>query len=491
MDLDPAPEARGPHLPDAVTAISFGTWFFVLLALARLIWFVRETELGPSPGVGVLLGYVGGFVPATVAILLPAALLFRHPDAATTARTLLVGTILFAAVEGMRVVGPALQPVFERVTPGSEETPYLVPLALALHVGAGDHRDVRRREHRSRAGAGSSLPRPTRDARDRRRRRDRRRGLRGGTRDHGQPPPVRPDPDDADGRGLSRLRDHPRHPVDLRLGLPGSHGRTRRACRRGAGSRLVRGGGRCRGPFSLPFSVGAIANLAEPTPETQDVFTTLIQAISLVYTVGYLALLAGLLLGLPSVEPLEDDEDEDDGAETDDDWANGDEPMPTPIDADRRRRPGLGPVHRQRCREVAQEVEPLVDLGHRGIRPRHQEAGPAGKGHAGQLAPRLGEFATGADRRGSLVDEYDRARSPDGDLLPQRPDARGQLRVGGLVAWRRLLAQIGDPVAGLHEGVVGGLDRRAGREDAGDHQPAPERPTEPALVVVAGLDADR
>ena len=127
--MDP-PEARGPHLPDAVTAIPFGTWFFVLLALARLIWFVRETELGPAPGPAVVLSYVGGLVPATVALLLPAALLLRHPDAGSTARTLVLGTILFAAVEGMRVVGPALQPTFEQITPGSEETPYLVPLAL-------------------------------------------------------------------------------------------------------------------------------------------------------------------------------------------------------------------------------------------------------------------------------------------------------------------------------------------------------------------------
>jgi hypothetical protein len=46
-------------------------------------------------------------------------------------------------------------------------------------------------------------------------------------------------------------------------------------------------------------------------------------------------------------------------------------------------------------------------------------------------------------------------------------------------------------VAEPGEGVVGGLDRRVARQDPGDHQPAPERATEPALEVVTSLDADR
>ena len=50
---------------------------------------------------------------------------------------------------------------------------------------------------------------------------------------------------------------------------------------------------------------------------------------------------------------------------------------------------GLGPVDRQRGREVAQEVEPLVDLLGRRVRTGHQEARPAGHRDAGQLAPAL------------------------------------------------------------------------------------------------------
>jgi hypothetical protein len=135
--LDRDLEQRGPHLPDAVTRVPYGTWLFGLLALSRLIWFVRETELGPAPAPSVIVAYVGGLVPAVVAVLLPAILLLRHPDAWSSARTLLLGTILFALVEGMRVLSPSLQPVFESATPGSEETPYLIPLALLYSSAQG------------------------------------------------------------------------------------------------------------------------------------------------------------------------------------------------------------------------------------------------------------------------------------------------------------------------------------------------------------------
>ena len=128
-------EARGPHLPDRVTSLGAYVWAFLLLAAARLVWFVRE-----SPPVGpldpaTLVTYGAAVVPSIVIVLLPAALLLRHPDAADRARTLLLGTVLFTIVEAMRVLNPPLQPIFEQLTPGSEETPYLVPLAL-IYDGA-------------------------------------------------------------------------------------------------------------------------------------------------------------------------------------------------------------------------------------------------------------------------------------------------------------------------------------------------------------------
>ena len=121
---------------------------------------------------------------------------------------------------------------------------------------------------------------------------------------------------------------------------------------------------------------------------------------------------------------------------------------------------------------------------------RHQDARPAGEGDARQVAPRFGERPAGADGRDALVDEDDRGRSPDGDLLPQRADPGGQLRVGRHVAGGRYLEQVGDAVAGCHQGVVRGLDRRPGRDDAGGHEPSEECPPELALMVVAGGHAD-
>jgi hypothetical protein len=127
---DTIPEARGPHLPDTVTRLGALVWVFLLLAVARLIWFVRESPPVAPVDLATIVTYGAAIVPSVVVVLLPAALLLRQRDAPGRARTLLLGTVLFVLVEGMRVLNPPLQPVFEQLTPGSAETPYLVPLAL-------------------------------------------------------------------------------------------------------------------------------------------------------------------------------------------------------------------------------------------------------------------------------------------------------------------------------------------------------------------------
>lgn len=50
---------------------------------------------------------------------------------------LFLGTVLLAAVEGMRVLSRPLQPFFEQVAPGAPETPFLVPLAILYSAVAG------------------------------------------------------------------------------------------------------------------------------------------------------------------------------------------------------------------------------------------------------------------------------------------------------------------------------------------------------------------
>jgi len=128
------PTARGPHLPDAVHRFPWMASLFAVFALARLGWGIREAGLGPTFDpwqVGQIMLFE---VPSVVAILLPAALLARHPDAARRLRPVLAGTILLAVVEGLRVLSSPLEPVFEWLTPGDRAASFLVVSALAYNV---------------------------------------------------------------------------------------------------------------------------------------------------------------------------------------------------------------------------------------------------------------------------------------------------------------------------------------------------------------------
>lgn len=129
------PAARGPHLPDAMRVLPGPAWVFVVLALARLAWGLREAgfESGIDPWrVGQVLLFE---TPSVVSVLLAAVLLVRHRDAPTRMRLLLVGTVVLAVVEGLRVLATPLQPVFEWLTPGDEAVTFLVPSALVYQVG--------------------------------------------------------------------------------------------------------------------------------------------------------------------------------------------------------------------------------------------------------------------------------------------------------------------------------------------------------------------
>jgi len=313
--LDRDLEPRGPHLPDAVTRVPYAAWLFGLLALSRLIWFIRETELGPAPAPSVILAYVGGLVPAVVAVLLPAILLLRHPDAWSSARTLLLGTILFAVVEGMRVLSPALQPVFESATPGSEETPYLVPLALLYSSAQG----LLATFAVANVGLGLAQTRRYLD----------RPGTLVIALVTGLVVVV---------ASAARLITVSRLPFDeipmtptvavylssaIVLGVlsVAAWGYLAATSTRGARAGEEPGGGWSLGALGAwlilsAFTIAAVAVLAEPTPETQGSFTALNQATSVIHTLGYLSLLASLLAGLPSLDPLEDDQDDADGTES-------------------------------------------------------------------------------------------------------------------------------------------------------------------------------
>ena len=74
-------------------------------------------------------------LPSVVSILLFAAVLTRHPDAWSHARSLFIGVLLLAVVEGLRVAQSPLEPFFEGLTPGDPAASFLVPSALVFQVG--------------------------------------------------------------------------------------------------------------------------------------------------------------------------------------------------------------------------------------------------------------------------------------------------------------------------------------------------------------------
>lgn len=136
-DAEPSEEARGPRLPDIVGRIPWLAWVFVILGVGYLVWFVRSSNVIANPTAADIVVYALRAIPAMSAILLPAALLARHPDATSRLRTVLFGTILFASVQALLIVAEPLQPIFESTTPASEELPFLVPLAAAYSTLIG------------------------------------------------------------------------------------------------------------------------------------------------------------------------------------------------------------------------------------------------------------------------------------------------------------------------------------------------------------------
>ena len=342
---EPAPfaEARGPHLPDAVTAIGAYVWSFVLLAVARLVWFVRESPPAAPYDVASVLTYAAGVVPSVVAILLPGALLLRHPDAADRARTLLFGAVLFAVVEGMRVLNPPLQPVFEQLTPGDEATPFLVPLALLYNAAIGllgayalanmGIGLARARRYEDPAGASVvgaimivavSLVAV------------------GGIVSVSQLP-------------LDQIEFTPTvivylpSTILLSVLFAAAWAYLAAAAIRGAragelpeaGWAAAATGG---GLVIAAYTVRSVILGVTPSPDLQPLFLSIHEALSVTVALGYLGLLLGMLLGLPSLDQPEEVDEGDEGEEDDDD-AWGDELDPsTSTAADDAAGPGLNPA---------------------------------------------------------------------------------------------------------------------------------------------------
>jgi hypothetical protein len=92
------PEARGPHLPDAIARVPGPVWAF--LALTVLAVYGRWQELsGLSFGSPInVVALIAGSVPPIVAPLLGVALFARHPNAHRTMPSVAFGVVLFAVL---------------------------------------------------------------------------------------------------------------------------------------------------------------------------------------------------------------------------------------------------------------------------------------------------------------------------------------------------------------------------------------------------------
>jgi hypothetical protein len=124
-DDTPRSEPRDPGGPLAIGGLHPIAWVFILLALVDLVWFIVNLDSAQITSFADAVFYGLQVFPAIAAILLPAALLARHPDAARRAPVLLLGTILFALVQLLLLLATPLAPFFEAATPPSAEVPFV------------------------------------------------------------------------------------------------------------------------------------------------------------------------------------------------------------------------------------------------------------------------------------------------------------------------------------------------------------------------------
>lgn len=127
---DDSTETRVPGGPLAVGGLHPIAWIFILLALVDLVWFIVNANTAEMTSFGDAVFYGLQVFPAVTAILFPAALLARHPDAVTRAPVLLLGTILFALVQLLLVLATPLGPAFEAATPASDVVPFVAMAEL-------------------------------------------------------------------------------------------------------------------------------------------------------------------------------------------------------------------------------------------------------------------------------------------------------------------------------------------------------------------------
>ena len=103
--------------------------FFVLGAVAlwaSIVEAAASTVWAPDTVYTFVMQAIG----PVVAVLIPGALLWRHPDAWRRARTLLFGTLVFASVSFFRAIEGGLQAFFKEATPPPADLTWFIPSAM-------------------------------------------------------------------------------------------------------------------------------------------------------------------------------------------------------------------------------------------------------------------------------------------------------------------------------------------------------------------------
>ena len=132
----PAPQPE-PEIELEPARPPWAALVFICGAVAYLSWYLLTSGALSQPTLGDAVTHVLRVTPGLAAILLPAALLLRHPDGWRRDRILVVGAALFASVQAFIVLADPLQPVFETLTPSGTEPGAIVPLAAAYEILVG------------------------------------------------------------------------------------------------------------------------------------------------------------------------------------------------------------------------------------------------------------------------------------------------------------------------------------------------------------------
>ena len=98
-------EARGPHLPDRITAIPVMVWPFVVLT-AVVVYVQAPLYSGVPFDASIALSLGLGIARLAGTTLLGAALFLRHPDAWSRLRPLAIAVTLIALAEALDVFAP-------------------------------------------------------------------------------------------------------------------------------------------------------------------------------------------------------------------------------------------------------------------------------------------------------------------------------------------------------------------------------------------------